>query len=211
MQVLAFNGSPKAEGNTFHALKMVAHELENEGIATQIIHVGDKAIRGCVACNQCRANRNEQCVLPGDEVNEWLQKMKRADGILLGSPVHYAGVGATMKCFLDRAFYVSGANGGMLRHKVGAGLVAVRRSGGLPAFQQLNNYLCYAEMLLPTANYWNVIHGAAPGEVAQDVEGLQIMRLLGKNMAYLLKLVENGRGRIAPPQAEIKAAMSFVR
>ena len=116
-----------------------------------------------------------------------------------------------MKCFLDRAFYVSGANGGMLRHKVGAAVVAVRRSGGLPAFNQLNNFLCYAEMLMPTSNYWNVIHGTAPGEATQDLEGVQIMRILGKNMAYLMKLVENGRGKIAPPEPEAKAYMPFVR
>ncbi len=211
MKVLAFNGSPKAAGNTFHALKMVLEQLEQEGIATEMIHVGGKVIRSCTACNQCRAKRNEQCVLNDDEVNGWVQQMKQADGILLGSPVHYAGMAPTMKAFLDRAFYVSGANGGLLRHKVGAAVVAVRRSGGLPAFSQLNHYLLYAEMLMPTSNYWNVIHGAAPGEVAQDIEGTQIMRLLGRNMAYLLKLVKHGRGVIEPPAAEAKTPMSFIR
>lgn len=211
MKVVAFNGSPKAAGNTFHALKMVTDELGKKGIETEIIHLGDKAVRGCVACNQCRAKRNEQCVLPDDGVNGWLQQMKHADGILLGSPVHYASMGATMKCFLDRAFYVSGANGGMLRHKVGAAVVAVRRSGGLPAFNQLNNFLCYAEMLMPTSNYWNVIHGTIPGEATQDLEGAQIMRILGKNMAYLMNLVENGKGKIAPPEPETKAYMPFIR
>ena len=211
MKVLAFNGSPKAAGNTYHALKMVAAELEKEGIDTEIVHVGNQAVRSCVACNQCRANRNEQCVLPGDQVNEWIQLMKHADGILLGSPVHYAAMGATMKAFLDRAFYVSGANGGMLRHKVGAAVVAVRRSGGLPAFTQLNNFLCYAEMLMPTSNYWNVIHGTGPGEATQDLEGVQIMRILGKNMAYLMKLVEHGKDEIIPPGPEAKAYMPFIR
>lgn len=211
MKVLAFNGSPKAAGNTFHALKMVTDQLEKEGIETQILHVGNKAIRGCIACGKCRENQNEQCVLPGDEVNAWLQLMKSADGILLGSPVHYAAMGGTMKCFLDRAFYVSGVNGGLLRHKVGAAVVAVRRSGGLPAFNQLNNFLLYAEMLMPTSNYWNVIHGTSPGEVTQDEEGMQIMRVLGKNMAWLLKLVENGKGKVAPPQPEAKIYTCFVR
>ncbi len=211
MKVLAFNGSPKAAGNTFHALKMVTGQLEKEGIESQILHVGNKAIRGCIACGKCRENLDEQCVLPGDEVNAWLQQMKSADGILLGSPVHYAAMGGTMKCFLDRAFYVSGVNGGMLRHKVGAAVVAVRRSGGLPAFNQLNNFLLYAEMLLPTSNYWNVIHGTSPGEVTQDEEGMQIMRVLGKNMAWLLKLVENGKGKVAPPLPEAKIYTCFVR
>ena len=211
MKVMAYNGSPKAAGNTFHALKMVTEQLEQEGIETQIVHVGDKVIRGCMACNQCRAKLNEECVLPGDEVNEWIQQMKHADGILLGSPVHYAAMGATMKAFLDRAFYVSGANGNLLRHKVGASVVAVRRSGGLPTFNQLNNFLCYAEMLMPSSNYWNVIHGTAPGDATQDLEGAQIMRILGKNMAWLMKLVENGKGKITPPAPEDKAYMHFIR
>ena len=211
MNVIAFNGSPNKEGNTWHALKMVAAELQKEGIETEIIHVGNKVIRGCTACGQCAKNKNEQCVLPGDEVNGWIQKMKHADGIILSSPVHYAAMAGTMKSFLDRAFYVSGANGGMMRHKVGASVVAVRRSGGLPTFEQLNNYLLYSEMLLPTSNYWNVIHGARPGEVTQDEEGVQIMRVLGKNMAWLMKLVEQGKGTVTPPEREKKIYMNFIR
>lgn len=211
MKILAFNGSPKKEGNTFHAIKMVTVELEKEGFETEIIHVGNKVIRGCTACGQCAKNRNEQCVLPGDEVNEWIQKMKQADGIILGSPVHFAGMAGTMKSFLDRAFYVAGVNDGLFRHKVGAAVVAVRRSGGLPTFDQLNNFLCYGEMLLPTSNYWNVIHGTQPGEAVQDEEGVQIMRVLGKNMAWLLKLVANGKGVVEPPPREAKTYMHFVR
>ncbi len=211
MKTLAFNGSPNKEGNTFHAITMVAAELEKEGIETEIIHVGNKVIRGCTACGQCIKNKNEQCVLPGDEVNEWIQKMKQADGILLGSPVHYAAMAGTMKSFLDRAFYVTGVNGSLLRHKVGASVVAVRRSGGLPTFDQLNNFLCYSEMLIPTSNYWNVIHGTRPGEATQDAEGGQIMRVLGKNMAYLMKLVENGKGAVKAPAIERKTMMNFIR
>lgn len=210
MKVLAFNGSPNKEGNTWHAIKMVTTELENEGIETEIIHVGNKVIRGCTACGQCMKNKNEQCVLPGDEVNDWIQNMKSADGIILGSPVHYAAMGGTMKSFLDRVFYVTSVNGGMLRHKVGAAVVAVRRSGGLPAFNQLSNYICYSEMMMPTSNYWNVIHGARPGEVAQDEEGVQIMQVLGRNMAWLMKLVENGKGRVAAPERVNKIYMNFI-
>lgn len=210
MKTVAFNGSPNKEGNTWHAIKMVTDELEKEGIETEIIHVGNKVIRGCTACGQCMKNKNEQCVLPGDEVNGWIQKMKQADGIILGSPVHYAAMAGTMKSFLDRAFYVTSVNDGMLRHKVGAAVVAVRRSGGLPAFDQLNNYLCYSEMLLPTSNYWNVIHGTRPGEATQDKEGVQIMRVLGRNMAWLMKLVENGEGRVKPPERESKIFMNFI-
>lgn len=211
MKVIAFNGSPKPAGNTFHALKMVTDELEQAGIDSEIIQVGSQAIRGCIACGKCRENLDEKCVLPGDEVNGWIQTLKQADGILLGSPVHYAGISGTLKSFLDRAFYVSGVNGNLVRHKVGAAVVAVRRSGGMPAFHQLNNYLLYAELLLPTANYWNVIHGTSPGEVTRDAEGVQIMRMLGKNMAWLLKLVEHGRGAVEPPAREDKCYMNFIR
>lgn len=211
MKTVAFNGSPNAKGNTFHALQMVAEELEKEGIATEIIHVGNKAVRGCLACGQCVKKKNEQCIQADDPVNDWIQLMKEADGILIGSPVHFSAIGGTMKSFLDRAFYVTGVNNAMLRHKVGASVVAVRRSGGLPTFNQLNNFLCYSEMLLPSANYWNVIHGTRPGEATQDEEGKQIMRMLGKNMAWLMKLVEHGKGAIAPPAPEKKTYMNFIR
>ncbi|OEU61174.1 MAG: FMN reductase [Desulfuromonadales bacterium C00003094] len=211
MKMIAFNGSPNKEGNTFQAISMVAAELIIEGIETEIVQVGNQAIRGCTACNQCIKNRNERCVLPGDDVNDWIEKMKHADGIILGSPVHFSAIGGAMKSFLDRAFYVAGFNNSMLRHKVGAAVVAVRRSGGLPTFDQLNNFLCYAEMLIPTSNYWNVIHGTRPGEVTQDAEGVQIMRVLGKNMAYLMKLVENGKDTVEAPERESKAFTNFIR
>ena len=211
MKVIAFNGSPNKEGNTYHALNIVAGELEKEGIETEIVQVGHKVIRGCIGCGKCAKNRDEKCVLPDDGVNGWIQKMKTADGILLGSPVHYAAMGGTMKSFLDRAFYVTGMNGSMLRHKVGASVVAVRRSGGLPAFEQLNTYLLYSEMLIPASNYWNVIHGAAPGEALKDEEGVQIMRILGKNMAWLMKLVENSKGSVTPPEKEKKSWTNFIR
>jgi len=211
VKTVAFNGSPNKNGNTFHGLQMVAEELEKEGITTEIIHVGNKAVRGCLACGQCVKKKNEQCIQADDPVNEWIQLMKEADGILIGSPVHFSAIGGTMKSFLDRAFYVTGVNNSMLRHKVGASVVAVRRSGGLPTFNQLNNFLSYSEMLLPSANYWNVIHGTRPGEATQDEEGKQIMRMLGKNMAWLMKLVEHGKGTITPPAPEKKTYMNFIR
>lgn len=211
MRVVAFNGSPNKEGNTYHAIKIVMDELDREGIETEIIHVGNKSIKGCIACKQCAKNKNEKCVLPGDEVNDWVQKMKEADGIIIGSPVHYSSIGATMKAFLDRAFFVTSVNNGMLRHKVGATVVAVRRSGGVTTFDQLNNYINYSEMLMPTSNYWNVIHGNKPGEALQDEEGVQIMRILGKNMTWLMKLVENGKGSVKEPERESKLYMSFIR
>ena len=211
MKIVAFNGSPKKEGNTYHALKLVTEQLELQGIETEIVHVGNKGVKGCIACGQCAKNKDEKCVLTGDDVNIWIQKMKEADGILLGSPVHYASLGANMKSFLDRAFYVSGANGNLFRHKVGASVVAVRRSGGLPTFNELNNYLNYSEMMVPTSNYWNVIHGTTPGEVLQDEEGMQIMRVLGRNMAYLLQLIDQGKNKVEAPVQEKKIYTSFIR
>lgn len=210
MKVIAINGSPKKSGNTYHALSMVIKELEKEGIETEILHIGNKDIRGCAACNACVRNKDEKCIFD-DGVNEAIQKIKDADGLLLGSPVHYSAIGGTMKAFLDRAFYVAGVNGGLFRHKVGAAIVAVRRSGGLPAFSQLNNFLNYSEMILPTSNYWNVIHGMTPGEAEQDEEGKQIMRILGKNMAWVMKLVENGKEEIKSPEMETKEFMHFIR
>lgn len=211
MKVVAFNGSPNQEGNTFHGIQMVTEELKKAGIEVELIHVGNKVIRGCVACGGCARNQNEQCVLPGDQVNEWIQKMKEADGIILGSPVHYSALGATMKAFLDRAFYVTSVNQSMLRHKVGISVVAVRRSGGVATFDQLNNYINYSEMLMPTSNYWNVIHGTRPGEAQQDDEGTQIMRVLGKNMAWLMKLVEFGKDGVEEPTREDKVFTNFIR
>lgn len=211
MKVVAFNGSPKPNGNTFHALQLVCAELEKQGIETEIITVGNKKISGCLACNKCVKNRDEQCSVKSDPVNEWIRKMKDADGILLGSPVHFASMSGNMKSFLDRAFYVSGVNRSMFRHKVGASVVAVRRSGGLPAFNDLNHFLNYSEMMIPTSNYWNVIHGAAPGEVLNDPEGVQNMQVLGRNMAYLMKLIEHGKGKVEAPEPVRKVYTNFVR
>jgi len=209
MKVVAFNGSPRKEGNTYQAIQLVAQELVSQGIEVEIVQVGGKDIIGCRHCGGCVRNRNERCVID-DEVSEWIQKMKQADGVLLASPVHYADIGATMKSFLDRAFYV-GANQALFRHKVGAAIVAVRRAGGVPAFDQLNHYLQYAEMLMPGSNYWNIIFGRLPGEAQQDEEGVQIMRVLGRNMAYLLRLVEHGQGHVDAPAHEPKTLMNFIR
>lgn len=210
MKVVAFNGSPKKEGNTYQAIKIAAEQLERENIEVEIIHVGNKKIIGCTACNSCFKTRDEKCIID-DEVNIWIQKMKQADGIIFGSPVHFSGISATMKAFLDRAMYVGSANNSLYRHKVGASVIAVRRSGGIPAFEQLNNYICYSEMLMPTSNYWNVIYGQKPGDASEDAEGNQIMRVLGKNMAWLMKLVELGEGKIEKPEPEKKVYTNFIK
>jgi multimeric flavodoxin WrbA len=211
MKVIAINGSPKKEGNTYHALKMAGDELVACGIEFEILHVGHKLIHGCTACGKCAENRDEKCSLGADGLNQWIQTVKAADGIIIGSPVHYSGIGGTMKCFLDRLFYVSGANGNLLRHKVAAAVVAVRRSGGSATLDGLYHYLTYAEMIVATSNYWNVIHGRTPNEVSRDDEGVQVMRVLGKNMAWLLNMKAAASGSIQPPLHEKKVITNFIR
>lgn len=210
MKVIAFNGSPKAEGNTFAAMNIVSEELMAQGIEVEIANIGNKSIRGCLACGKCAENKNEKCVI-NDIVNEMLQKVKSADGVIIGSPVHFSDIGGTMKCFLDRFFYVSHVNGNFFRHKVGAAVVAVRRSGGSATFDSLNHYLQFAEMMIPTSNYWNIIHGTAPSEAHQDSEGVQIMKVLGRNMAYLMKCMNEAKGKIEAPAKEKKLYMNFIR
>jgi len=208
MNVVAINGSPKEKGNTYNALKIVAEELEKQGISTEIIHVGNKNVRGCIACGGCQKNKDEKCIID-DEVNGIIQKMKVADGIVIGSPVYYASIAGTMKCFLDRAFYVAGANGGLFRHKVGASVVAVRRSGEVATFDHLNHYFTITEMFLASSSYWNVIHGRLPGEALQDEEGIQTMRVLGKNMAFLIKSIAQNKNSL--PEKEAKIMTNFIR
>ncbi len=211
MKVIAINGSPNSEGNTYHTLKIVTDQLEKSGIETEIVQVGNKLIRGCMHCNKCAKNQDQKCAMSNDVVNEYLEKMIEADGIILGSPVHFSGVGGTMKSFLDRAFYVAAVNPSLLQHKIGASVVSVRRSGGIPTMEQLNNFLNYSEMLIATSNYWTVAHGWRPGEINQDAEGVQIMEVLGKNMAYMLKLKENGENVVERPSKTKKILTNFIR
>lgn len=211
MKVLAINGSPKSEGNTWYTLNIIGKKLNEEGIDFEIIHIGNKAIRGCLACGKCREMKNEKCSITSDPLNEWIQAMKSADGIILGAPVHYAGIPGTMKSFLDRAFYVAGSNGNLFRHKVGAAVVAVRRTGGSSTFDSLNHYLLYSEMIIPGSNYWNVIHGRTPGEILQDEEGVQIMEVLALNIAWILKMKQHSAGLIPAPVQAQKKSTHFIR
>ncbi len=211
MKVVGFNGSPNKKGNTACSLNMVFEELENAGIETEMIHVGKKKIQGCTACLDCVKKQNQACSLDDDPVNEWIQKIKAADGLLLGSPVHFSGVAGTMKSFLDRAFFVASVNGGLFRNKVGAAVAAVRRSGGISTVDSLNHYINYSEMVMPSSNYWNVAHGLAPGQVMQDGEGKQIMAVLGKNMAWLMKIMEHGKEQFPPPEPVAKIMTNFIR
>lgn len=211
MKVIAINGSPNKNGNTFHALSMVGVELIAAGIEFEILHIGHKMIHGCTACGKCAINKDEKCIIKTDDLNKWIQQIKAADGLIIGAPVHYAGIPGTMKSFLDRLFYVAGSNGGLFRQKVAAAVVSVRRTGGSATFDSLNHYLNYSEMIIATSNYWNVIHGRSAGEVTQDGEGRQIMRVLGKNMTWILKMKEATAGTIESPKSEKKEYTHFIR
>lgn len=211
MKVIAINGSPKKNGNTAQAIAMVAKELNALNIEVEIVHVGNKPVRGCIGCNKCFQTKNFKCIFDDDLTNQVIQKMRTADAILLASPTHWAGVSGAIKSLLDRVFYVSAANGNIFRHKVGAAIGVVRRSGGIEVVDQLNKYLFYSEMLIASSDYWNVIHGRTPGEIESDEEGTQIMRVLGKNIGYLLQLAEAGKGRVTPPEQEPKIMTNFVR
>ncbi len=186
MKIIGINGSPRADGNTALALREMAGEMAAAGAEMEIIHVGGRLIRGCQACGACGRNKDRRCIVTGDGVNEAIEKMAKADGIVLGSPVHFAGIGGTMKSFCDRAFYVAGANGGLFTGKVGAAVVAVRRSGGTAAWAGLNYYLTIANMAIAGSTYWSVVHGGAAGEAEGDEEGLQAVRNAAKSIVALL-------------------------
>jgi len=208
MKVLLINGSPKAHGCTYTALCEVAKALENEGIETEIFHVGTNPIRGCMACGGCRKN-NGKCVFNDDTVNIALEKAKDADGFVFGSPVHYAAASGQITSFLDRFFY---AGGHTLQYKPGAAIVSCRRGGSTAAFEQLNKYFTISNMPVVSSQYWNMVHGNTPEEVRQDLEGMQTMRTLGKNMAWLLKCIQAGKNAgIKLPEREPRIATNFIR
>ena len=208
MKVIGINGSPRAEGNTALALREMAKELQTAGIEMEIIQVGNKPVRGCLACGTCARKKDEKCVMTDDIVNEMIQKLKGADAIVLGSPVYYAGIAGTMKSFCDRVFYVGSANGGLFDSKVGAALVAVRRSGGSAAWAGLNYYLTISKMAVAGSSYWNIVHGALAGEAEADAEGLQTVRNTAKNIAWLLRMKESGA---EPPVYDTGNRTNFIR
>jgi multimeric flavodoxin WrbA len=211
MKVVAINGSPRKDGNCGLSLVRLGEGLGKDGIDLEIVHIGGDAIRGCTACGSCAKRGDGTCVFADDPVNAAVQKMRAADGIVLASPVYYSGVAGTMKSFLDRAFYVAGASGGLFRHKVGAALVAVRRSGGSSALDCLNHYLTYSEMMVAGSNYWDIVHGAKAGEAERDEEGMQIVDVLARNMAWLLKMRAATEASVEPPPKAPKVYTNFIR
>ncbi|MDQ1251040.1 MAG: hypothetical protein QG646_109 [Euryarchaeota archaeon] len=187
MKVVAFNGSPRKEGNTAALIKHVLGELEKEGIETETVHIGGKSIHGCIACMKCFENKNKKCVIDNDIVNDCIEKMVEADGIILASPTYFADLTPEVKALIDRAGFVAGANGGLFKRKVGAAVVAVRRAGSIHAFDSINHLFTITQMIIPGSNYWNVGIGLAEQDVEKDEEGIKTMETLGQNMAWLLK------------------------
>ena len=205
MKVLLVNGSPRHKGNTALALEEMVKVFEAEGLETEVLHVGNKDIRGCIACGQC--GKLGKCVFD-DIVNEGVAKLAECDGMVVGSPVYYASANATLIAFLDRLFYSSHFDKTM---KVGASITVARRGGCSATFDELNKYFTISGMPVASSQYWNSVHGGAPGEAEQDAEGLQTMRTLARNMSFLMKSIALGKEKFGLPEKEQKVATNFIR
>lgn len=205
-KVLLINGSPNEEGCTYTALREVADTLNKNGVGTDIIYLGKKPVAGCIACGKCRATG--KCVFD-DQVNEIVAKLDDYDGIVAGSPVYYSGPSGQICSFMDRLFYCGGKK---MPGKIGAAVVSCRRGGATATFDRLNKYFTISNMIVVGSQYWNQVHGNKPEEVKKDLEGLQTMRTLGQNMAWLLKLMECGeKNGIERPVYEPKIGTNFIQ
>ncbi len=205
MKVLLINGSPKAKGNTAFALDQMAQVFAAEGVETELLHIGNQAIRGCIACGSCF--KTGKCVFD-DAVNAAAEKFQEADGIVVGSPVYYASANATLAAFLDRLFYSTHFD---KRMKVGASVVVARRGGCSATFDQLNKYFTISGMPIASSHYWNSVHGRMPGEAAQDEEGIITVRNLARNMAFLMKSIDLGKQTLGIPEYEARVSTNFIR
>lgn len=205
MKVLLVNGSPHEHGCTYTALVAVAEALNANGIETEIVWIGKQSLQGCQGCRAC--SKLWKCVID-DIVNEFMEKAAEADGFVFGSPVHYASAGGALVSFMDRLFYSSGRK---LAYKPAACVVSCRRGGATATFDVLNKYFTINHMPVVSSNYWNEIHGNTAEEAAQDIEGIQTMRVLGNNMAWLLKCIEAGKEKGIEPQKEKKVLTNFIR
>lgn len=205
MKVLMINGSPRAKGNTYIALHEMEKVFDGQGIETEILQVGNLDIRSCIGCGVC--SKQGKCVFD-DLVNETAPKFEACDGLVVGSPVYYASANATLIAFLTRLFYSTAFDKTM---KVGAGVVAARRGGLSSAFDELNKFFTISGMPVASGQYWNSIHGSAPGEAEQDMEGLQIMRTLANNMAFLMKSIALGKEKYGLPEREPFQRTNFIR
>jgi multimeric flavodoxin WrbA len=189
MKVVAFNGSARKDGNTAILIRHVLEVLEKEGIETELVQLAGEQIHGCMACGTCRKVKNKECKIVNDNVNQYIQKMAEADGIILGSPTYFSMMSPEMKALIDRTGFVARSNNDMFKLKVGAAVVAVRRAGGIPTFDGINHFFLVNQMIIPGSSYWNVGIGLNKGDVEKDEEGIKTMEDLGKNMAWLLKKI----------------------
>lgn len=205
MKVILINGSPNARGCTYTALSEVAQTLEGEGIETEIIQVGHKDIRGCIGCRKCKTIG--KCIF-NDIVNEVAPKFKECDGIVIGSPIYFASANGTLISFIDRLFYSVTDDKTM---KVGAAVVSARRAGNTATFDEINKYFTISQMPIVSSQYWNMVHGNNANEVKQDLEGLQTMRTLGRNMAFLIKSISLGKEKYGLPEKEEVIRTNFIR
>jgi len=190
MKVIAFNGSARKDGNTAILVNTVFKELKKAGIETEMVQLSGKKIRGCIACGKCYEKKDKRCVVTNDILNDCIEKMVAADGIILASPTYFTDVSTEMKALIDRAGYVARANDHMFQRKVGAAVVAARRAGAIHTFDTLNHFFLISQMIVPGSSYWNIGMGLAPGDVKKDKEGLATMKTLGTNMAWLMKKLE---------------------
>jgi len=187
MKVVAFNGSPREDGNTAFLLRTALEEIRRAGIETELVQLGGSEIHGCTACLKCTVNKDGRCSHEDDMANEFMEKMFAADGVILGSPTYFADVSTETKALIDRAGYVARANGNPLRRKPGAAVIAMRRAGGIHAFDTINHFFLINEMIVPGSSYWNVAVAREPGDAARDAEGVRTMETLGRNIAWLLQ------------------------
>ncbi len=190
MKVVAFNGSARKDGNTAILIKHALGELETEGIETEMVQLAGTGIHGCTACGLCFENKDRRCVVTNDVLNDCIDKMLAADGIVLGSPTYFADVSTETKALIDRAGFVARANDDMFRRKVGAAVIAVRRAGSIHAFDTINHFFTISQMIIPGSRYWNMGFGLKKGDVEADEEGLETMQVLGRNMAWLIKKIK---------------------
>jgi multimeric flavodoxin WrbA len=189
MKVVAFNGSSRKDGNTAILLNLVLDEIEKEGIKTELVQLAGETLSGCIACYKCRENKDQKCAVLKDRLNEYIAKMKEAQGILLGSPTYIADMTANMKALIERCTIVSRSNGELFRRKVGAAIIAVRRAGSTHVLSSMNYFFLLNQMIVPGSSYWNMAIGRNPGEVKTDEEGIETMKTLGQNMAWLIRKI----------------------
>jgi multimeric flavodoxin WrbA len=208
MKAIAINGSPHKDGNTAEALAIMAGILREDGIETELIHLGGEDIKGCIGCFYCQGSENHACVFRDDFIDETSKKMREADGLILGAPVYYSGIPGGMKSFLDRVFFSSSR---YFKYKAGTAVAIARRAGGVDVIHQLMNFFNLSETITPPSQYWVAAYGMSKGEVLRDAEGVQTIRKNARALAWLLKIIEATKDTIPRPEAEKRVFTNFIR